>query len=260
MPKIDINGIEIEYQRYGPNTGRAESIIFAHGAGGNLLSWFQQIPYFSRKYDCIVFSHRGFGHSYDSKDALGVESFPDDLKSLVDALEIKNMHLVAQSMGGRTALGFAVNHPKRVLSITFADTTGAMGELDVETALSHWRESHPDTRGIGFRALSDGFRTRNPAMANLYLQIQRSNPPRDVSGGVLYGGPRAKDLKKLIMPVQFIVGEDDEITPPHVLNLASAHIEGSKVIIIPDCGHSVYFEKPEIFNFEVEKFIEGCSG
>ena len=34
MPKIDINGIELEYQRYGPNTGRAESIIFAHGAGG----------------------------------------------------------------------------------------------------------------------------------------------------------------------------------------------------------------------------------
>jgi pimeloyl-ACP methyl ester carboxylesterase len=257
MPKIAINDIEIEYQRYGPNTGEAESIIFLHGAGGNLLSWFQQIPYFSRKYDCIVFSHRGFGHSYDSKHGPGMKSFPDDLRSLVDALEIKNMRLVAQSMGGRTALGFAVTHPERVSSITFADTTGAMGEIDVETALSHWRESNPDTKGIGFRALSDGFRTRNPSMANLYLQIQRSNPQRPESGGVLYGGPKAKDLKKLIMPVQFIVGEDDEITPPHILDLASAHIKGSKLIIVPDCGHSVYFEKPEIFNFEVEKFIDG---
>ena len=257
MPKIALNDIEIEYQRYGPNTGKPEPIIFLHGAGGNLLSWFQQIPYFSRKYDCVVFSHRGFGHSYDLKDALGVESFPDDLKSLVDALEIKNMHLVAQSMGGRTALEFAVAQPEMVSSITFADTTGGMGETDVETALSRWRESNPDTKGIGFRALSAGFRTRNPAMANLYLQIQRSNPLRAESGGILYGGPRGKDLKNLIMPVQFIVGEDDEITPPHVLELASAHIEGSEVIIVPDCGHSVYFEKPGIFNFEVEKFIKG---
>jgi hypothetical protein len=48
-------------------------------------------------------------------------------------------------------------------------------------------------------------------MTNLYLQIQRSNSQRDVSGGVLYGDPRGKGLKKLIMPAQFIVGEDDDI-------------------------------------------------
>jgi pimeloyl-ACP methyl ester carboxylesterase len=94
-------------------------------------------------------------------------------------------------------------------------------------------------------------------MTNLYFQIQRSNSQRDVSGGVLYGGPRGKGLIKLIMPAQFIVGEDDDIAPPHLLNLASAHIEGFKVIIIADCGHSAYFEKPDLFNFAIEKFIEG---
>jgi pimeloyl-ACP methyl ester carboxylesterase len=47
MPKALVNGIDIDYQEYGPEDGNPEAIIFAHGAGGNLLSWFQQIPYFS---------------------------------------------------------------------------------------------------------------------------------------------------------------------------------------------------------------------
>ena len=113
MPKVEVNGIAMEYQHQGPNTGGRETIIFAHGAGGNLLSWFQQIPYFSRQYDCITFSHRGFGHSYDVKNGSVMKYFPDDLRCLMDALEIQSAHLVAQSMGGRTALGFVVDHPER---------------------------------------------------------------------------------------------------------------------------------------------------
>ena len=92
MSKIDVNGIKMEYQRHGPDNNEAESIVFAHGAGGNLLSWFQQIPYFSRKYDCVVFSHRGFGHSYDLEDGPGMEAFADDLRGLVDALGIERFH------------------------------------------------------------------------------------------------------------------------------------------------------------------------
>ena len=40
-----------------------------------------------------------------------------------------------------------------------------------------------------------------------------------MSGGILYGGPKGPELKKLTMPVQFIVAEEDEITPPHVLQI-----------------------------------------
>ena len=47
MPKASVNGIDIDYQEYGPEDGNPEAIIVAHGAGGNLLTWFQQLPYFS---------------------------------------------------------------------------------------------------------------------------------------------------------------------------------------------------------------------
>ena len=109
MPLAPINGIQIDYQEY----GQGEAIVFCHGAGGNLLSWWQQIPYFSENYHCITFSHRGFGNSHDWPNGPGMKSFVEDLDVLLKYLAVGSAHLVAQSMGGRTALGFAVEHPAR---------------------------------------------------------------------------------------------------------------------------------------------------
>ena len=69
------------------------------------------------------------------------------------------------------------------------------------------------------------------------------------------GGPRGAELTNLKVPTLFIVGDEDDITPPHIIEAASAHIPGSEVIRVPRCGHSVYFENPDVFNFEVARFI-----
>ena len=96
-------------------------------------------------------------------------------------------------------------------------------------------------------------------MSNLYLQIQKTNPIRDTSQTILLGGTRSEELNKLTMPVMFLVGEDDLLTPPHVIDIAAGYIKGCKVTVVPDCGHSVYFEKPDVFNFEVGRFISDSS-
>ena len=165
MPLAPINGIQIDYQEY----GQGEAIVFCHGAGGNLLSWWQQIPYFSESYRCVTFSHRGFGHSYDWPNGPGMKSFVEDLVGLLNYLAIESVHLVAQSMGGRTALGFAVEHTARTRSLVLADTTGGMGEPDVEQALADWRAKQDATRELGFRALALARRFQIPAGAEELL-------------------------------------------------------------------------------------------
>ena len=254
MSKADINGIELHYQSY----GEGETVVFAHGAGGNLLSWWQQIPFFSQRYRCITFDHRGFGHSYDELEGPGAEAFVDDLTGLLDHLEVASAHLVAQSMGGRTALGFAVAHPDRTRSLVMADTVGGMAEPEVVELHRKWRDSHASTEAIGSRAVSTGFRKRSPELANLYLQISRTNPPRPQAGAPASEGPRGAQLSGMKVPTLFIVGEEDELTPPHVIEAAAGFIPGAKVTRVPDAGHSVYFEQPEIFNFEVLRFISGA--
>ena len=97
-------------------------------------------------------------------------------------------------------------------------------------------------------------------MANLYLQIgltnpELSNPDMSLDKINLLGGPKGKELNALKMPVLFLVGQDDTLMPPHIIKLASEYIKGSKFLIVPGCGHSVYWEKPYVFNSEVDRFI-----
>ena len=46
-------------------TGSGPPLLFAHGLGGNHLSWWQQIPAFSKRFRCITFDHRAFGRTVD---------------------------------------------------------------------------------------------------------------------------------------------------------------------------------------------------
>ena len=255
MTRAKINGIEIHYQSY----GEGETIVFAHGAGGNLLSWWQQIPFFSQCYRCVTFDQRGFGHSLDVPGGPGAASFVEDLAGLLDHLEVESAHLIAQSMGGRTCLGFAVAYPNRTKSLVMADTTGGMAVAQVTDLQKQWRDSHDSTRELGFRAISPGFVQRNPELANLYLQISRTNPPRPEASGPQPEGPGANQLSQMKAPTLFIVGEEDEISPPHVIEAASRTIPSATVTRVPEAGHSVYFEKPDIFNFEVQRFIQGVA-
>jgi len=62
MPKAQINGIELYYEVH----GNGPAVVCAHGAGGNHLSWWQQVPVLTPRYRCVIFDHRGFGQSLDS--------------------------------------------------------------------------------------------------------------------------------------------------------------------------------------------------
>ena len=57
MPFLSVNDIRLYYEVHGDGP----AIVFAHGAGGNHLSWWQQVPFFQAHYRCVIFDHRAFG-------------------------------------------------------------------------------------------------------------------------------------------------------------------------------------------------------
>ena len=65
-----------------------------------------------------------FGRSLDAPGGAGRRAFADDLRQLLDHLSIERAAIVAQSMGGRTAVGFAARNPGRVRALVLAGTTG----------------------------------------------------------------------------------------------------------------------------------------
>jgi 3-oxoadipate enol-lactonase len=243
------------FQLYYEVHGDGPPLVFAHGAGGTHMSWWQQVPVLSQKYKCITIDHRTFGYSRDVKDGPGRRAFVQDLSGLLDQLGIQKTALVGQSMGGTTVLGFASAHPDRVSALIMSDTTG--GYTNAEIAELR-RTLAPGGASID-RAFAPGFSERDPARAFLYREINSltsaSNPPPAATGAPAASTDIGPVLDKKI-PVLFIVGEQDQIIPPPVIEAMHKKMPGSQLVKVPGAGHSVYWEKPADYNRIVMDFLQ----
>lgn len=253
MPRAEVNGISLYYESH----GEGEAVVFAHGAGGNHLSWWQQVPHFARKYRCITLDHRGFGASPDVENGPGANAFPEDLRGLLDSLGIERAYLVAQSMGGGTSMGLTVAYPERVKALVMCDTVGAMSDASLTETAQRAREGRPQAT-LDTGAYNPKLRERRPELAFLYDSIRGLNPPRAQAGGER--DPRfiatTEKLASLKLPVMFIVGSEDALIPPEVIHFAATLIPGARCVEVPGCGHSVYFEDAPGFNRILEEFLE----
>ncbi|OGO50729.1 MAG: hypothetical protein A2148_01635 [Chloroflexi bacterium RBG_16_68_14] len=255
MPWVPVGDARLYYQA----RGKGPALVFAHGAGGNHLSWWQQVPHFARRYRCVAFDQRAFGRSLDAPGGAGRRAFADDLRQLLDHLSIERAAIVAQSMGGRTAVGFAARNPGRVRALVLAGTTGGAVDDQLRAAQDEHRRSPTGRRSLALRAVSPRLRRERPDLAHLYRLIAGLNPPRPrdflapIPG---YRGSSAQALASLGIPILFLVGEDDTITPPHIVRRAHQNVPGSRFEVIEGAGHSAYFERAEAFNQRVARFLE----
>ena len=167
MPKAPINGIDLYYESHGDES--APTIIFAHGRGGNHMSWWQQVAAFSSDFRCITFDHRGWGDSIAEHGSPLRENFISDLIALLDYLKVDKAFLVAQSMGGFSCLGFALAHPERTLGLVLGDTTGGVA---TEGTLAALDGATPPPDGPA-RSLAASFIDENPAMPKENIRTDR---------------------------------------------------------------------------------------
>ena len=251
MPTLERPDCDLYYEE----TGSGPAIIFAHGAGGNHLSWWQQIPLFAKSYRCVAFDHRGWGRSIPTGGP-GPAGFVDDLIALMDELRIGRAALVAQSMGGWTCLGAALQAPERVAALVMADTIGG---LMTEAIREPWEAGRARIRDKGLEALAydRSLRQRDPALAFLYEEIMALNPPRDSAllGALNDLTPDPSAVAELPVPILWVVGGNDPLIPPAAMRAAHTHVPGSEYYEIPATGHSVYFERAEEFNGQLSRFL-----
>ncbi len=230
--------------------GEGPAIIFAHGLGGNHLSWWQQLAHFSARHTCVSFAHRGFVPSSAVPGATAPDAYADDLAALIDELKLRDARLVAQSMGGWTCLEYALD-PGSVPGFGKA-------EFDAWTKRSGELNAAMEARGV-LSAGGERLSREQPALAVLYRQINQLNAD-DFRTAVririrdMRNQPASR-LAKLPMPVLFLNGEEDTVFPsPAGPGLAQSAPRGRHVSV-PKAGHSVYFERATEFNRIVEEFI-----
>ena len=251
MPFASINGTQLFYESH----GAGPAIVFAHGRGGNHLSWWQQVAAFQANHRCITFDQRGWGLSEGPAEPPDPATVTADLVDLLDHLGIQRAVLVAQSMGGVSSLGAALQHPERVAGLVLADTTGGVGDESVTSLLE---DVHPPENPLR-RALSDSFIEGEPALTFLFGSIGRINPemPVSVVSGLFRNpdGPQAVDLAGMATPTLLVVGREDKIFPVNVIEAVHRLIPGSRLEVVPGAAHSTHFEQADVFNQLLSEFI-----
>ena len=263
MPHLPLDdGCNLYFDVHGPPPGTAPAVLLAHGAGGNALVWWQQIPAFRERYTTIAFDHRAFGRSPDIEDGPGRIAFGTDTLALLDHLQVPRVHFVAHSMGGRTAFGLFTRAPERVASITYSGTNGGVTDEAARTRKAALEEEGFFAGSLLRRALADDFYEESTHLAFLYRQLRGINPPRPRDFLAPFprrmnyrGGGVAERLAEAGIPIKWVIGEKDRVVAPELIRRSHELTPGSRFEVIPRAGHSSYFERAEAWNHAVLGFI-----
>jgi 3-oxoadipate enol-lactonase len=248
--------------------GSGPAIIFAHGLGSNHITWWQQIPHFADRYTCVTFSHRGFPPSSE----IGIpdpKEFAADLGALIEHLQLSDVRLVAQSMGGWTSLEYLLSNPdNKVRAFVLASTCGTIHRPSVPLRepqrLADWTRTAAAARAdMARRGISppcgERMAREQPMLHFLYRAIGSASAAFDheqLRTRLAVIATRPPDvLRGLSTPTLFIVGGEDTNYPFFLSEALASLMPTATVDLVPESGHSVYFQRAETFNQLVDRFL-----
>jgi len=173
------------------------------------------------------------------------------------------VHLVATAGGGFVAFDFALSFPNRLRSLVVADSIGGVRDqevLDLETRI---RPPEFDTLPAEVRELGPMYRAANPDGTRLWADIEKQSRPSMPRASTLqqaYAVPMRNQLmlalfEQIRTPALLLTGGADMTAPPALMKLLASRIKGAEFLVVPNAGHSVYWEEPDVFNRSVLDFI-----
>ena len=224
-------------------------------ATGSALIWLYQQPLFAKAgYRVIAYSRRNHYNSDLATEASpGIGS--QDLHNLTEVLGVKRFHAVSSAAGGSVATDYALSHQERLLSLTVSSNNlAARNGYIAETAARIRPEQEKDLPGW-FWELGPSYRAANPAGVAKWNELCRQSVQAKGARQKLANEVTPAKLETLRVPTLLITGATDLVTPPAIMRMIASHIPDNELVVIPECGHSPYWELPEMFNAAVLAFI-----
>ena len=119
--QLTANGISIHYQIEGPED--APVVLLSHSLAANTTMWDLQMPALTPHYRVIRYDTRGHGDTEAPDGEYTLDLLANDLFSLLDALELNQVHYIGLSMGGMIGQAAALHDASRFLSLSLCDTS-----------------------------------------------------------------------------------------------------------------------------------------
>ncbi|HWL03699.1 MAG TPA: alpha/beta hydrolase [Xanthobacteraceae bacterium] len=226
--------------------GKGEPLIFLHGASG-ASQWIPFMDKLAEQFDVFVPEHPGFGGS-DTPDWLdNVGDLAYFYLDFMDQLGLSGVHLVGTSMGGWLASEIAVRNQTALASLTLVAPVGirlkGVRKADIfllspEETVRHLFHDPKLVEMALSRTPSE--EELDIAAKNRLIMAKLAWEPR------LFNPHLHKWLHRITVPTQIVWGENDRIVPAAYGPEFQRLIPGSKLEIIPECGHVPHTEKADV--------------
>jgi pimeloyl-ACP methyl ester carboxylesterase len=233
------------------------------------MSWWQQVAHFAPRWTCVTFAHRGFYPSSVIEGGPDPADYADDLAALVSHLELSNLRIVGQSMGGWTTVEYALRRPPALKGVVLSATYGTVDVSRIRQSelalLQDWLQSRdalvPKLLEAGIKpACGARMAAEQPALHQLYRHIDDMNTDWDKEAlrqrQMDHRSRSPEDLRQVDCPILLVANEEDVEMPPVAAAAIAAVVPGADVAHIAKAGHSGYFERPQEFNRVVGEFLE----
>jgi pimeloyl-ACP methyl ester carboxylesterase len=266
--------LELYYRK----TGKGFPLIILHGLYGSSDNWLTIARRLSAKYEVIIPDLRNHGRS-PHHHAHTYADMCADVAELTDTLRIDRYFLLGHSMGGKVAVHLTAKAPQRVMKLVavdiapvnyssltddsplvlehlnlmhtllLTDTASFTHREDIER---YWRQSIPDAATRQF--LLKNLQRNSPGFSwRIHLQAIACNLPHILNGMDKF---YRQEHPVIRTPALFVKGENSPYLPPALFSWIQTVFSDARMTVIPNAGHWLHAEQPELFADEVEKFLE----
>jgi pimeloyl-ACP methyl ester carboxylesterase len=244
---------------YWDTGGAGEPVVLLHPASGSALVWLYQQPVFAKAgYRVVAYSRRNYYNS-ESAPEQNPGSASEDLQKFVDHLKLERFHLLGSAAGGSVAADYALSYSERLLSLTISSNNLAAGQGYIAAAAASIKLEEWDKLPRWFRELGPSYRAANPAGVAKWDELNRISETGRGSRQKLVNTVTPEKLETLRVRTLLTTGAADMFTPPSIMRKIARHVPNNVMVVVPECGHSPYWEQPELFNRTVIEFIGGMA-
>ncbi len=264
--------------------GEGFPIVLNYGIGCLLNHWRHQIKHFSQHYKVIAYDYRAHHRSGMPEDRghLTCDALAQDLKGLLDHLEIQKASLWGHSFGAQMLVRHFDLYPNFAHSLVFINgfvdnpLKGMFGSKDLtssffkmiktgyglmpETVSHLWKASVQNPLAVQLSALAGGFNLQLTSLKDIEIYA-RGIASMDLDAFMTlfenmmdYDGKPV--LERINVPTIVIGGKRDSVTPQQFQKELHQAIKGSDFFMVPYGSHCTQLDMPELVNLKVERFLK----
>ena len=256
---IQVNGVSLDYQL----GGRGRLIALGHSLGMNGDIFNPLRPVLERYGQLLTWDARGHGRSQRPATKWTIEDLAADLRGLIERIGGDRAVICGLSMGGNTALAYAVAHPDKLDALILADTTAWYGE----GAPAAWEQRAQNAEKNGMapivpfslpRWFSDSYIQTNPDKAKKAGEVLLANDVSSYAAACRALGlfDARSGLARIQCPTLILVGSEDPATPPAMAEDLHKNIRNSELHVLDGLRHMTPVEAPDRVGSVIAEFLE----